>query len=294
MAILNVKNTLEPSDNPPEDLPQVTPPKPVTDTMAPVTQPAESTGLVNTAAAQAPAPAAPAQTTTNDLSVKPETVENRLNDLTASGSRYVEQARSDAQRNANSRGLINSTMAGEAGVEAAIRSALPIASQDATNLNRFLENRQSTDLNKEMAILDDQLQQGRMNLDADLRKDLELTLNDARFSDEVKLQYVNQINNIMRDTAAQIAEIGMSDRSAEAQAAAIRRIELNRNAEIKVYQDLLGSFPDWDWGTDFSSGLNVTAAPPTSNLSSSSGSSSNNTRSNNDFTAPSWAQPGGK
>ena len=59
------------------------------------------------------------------------TVAKNLEGLLASGSPYIEAARAGAQRQANSRGLLNSTMAATAGEKAGIESALPIAQQDA-------------------------------------------------------------------------------------------------------------------------------------------------------------------
>ena len=59
------------------------------------------------------------------------TVAGNLEGLLASGSPYIEAARAGAQRQANSRGLLNSTMAATAGEKAGIESALPIAQQDA-------------------------------------------------------------------------------------------------------------------------------------------------------------------
>ena len=297
---------------------------------------------------------------TTEVDAKTETVENRLTDLTASGSKYIEQARGDAQRSANTRGLINSSMAGASGVEAAIRSALPIAQQDATTFtdtrranqdtqNRFLENRQSADLNieaaargselnreeavigselakgemvlgsalnqeestllndltmkrdqglaeltaeenqqladleakrdaslhqfdierdrlsaglnEDLARLESTLKQNEMVLDADLKLGLETALNDERFSDEMKLQMVSTMNNIIRDTQQQIVEVGLSDRTAAQQAAAIELIQDNRDAELAVYEDLLSSFNDWDWGLDFTPGRTTTPPP---------------------------------
>lgn len=60
-----------------------------------------------------------------------ELVEDRLNSLLGSDSAYIQQARRNAQMQAQSRGLGNSSIAGGAGVRAAIESGLPIASQDA-------------------------------------------------------------------------------------------------------------------------------------------------------------------
>lgn len=63
-------------------------------------------------------------------------VEDRLNNLTSANSAYINQARTSAQRYAAGRGLGNSAVAGAYGIEAAIRNALPIASQDASAINQ--------------------------------------------------------------------------------------------------------------------------------------------------------------
>lgn len=191
-----------------------------------------------------------------------QTVEHRLNELTADGSRYIQQAKTDAVRNANSRGLINSTMAAGAGTEAAIRAALPIAQQDATtykdqaNLNQnttndFLKNEQNAELNKDVASHQNELAKDLSAWNEDQRVRGEKIINNQKLSHETKLQYVNQINKIISDTQQQVVEIGLSDRSAEQQAQAISLAERNRDAQIKVYEDLLEAMPDWKWGTDF-------------------------------------------
>jgi hypothetical protein len=59
------------------------------------------------------------------------TVEGRLKGLLSTDSQYLEAARARAKGEANSRGLLNSTMAETAGEKAAIEAALPIATQDA-------------------------------------------------------------------------------------------------------------------------------------------------------------------
>lgn len=60
-------------------------------------------------------------------------VSNNLTKLLASDNPYMSLARSKAKAYSNSRGLLNSTMAGQAGERAAIESALPIAQQDASS-----------------------------------------------------------------------------------------------------------------------------------------------------------------
>ena len=58
-------------------------------------------------------------------------VEDRMAGLLEKGSPYLTAARNRALGTANKRGLLNTTMAAGAGEQAAIESALPIASQDA-------------------------------------------------------------------------------------------------------------------------------------------------------------------
>jgi len=235
------------------------------------------------------------QPITTQVDVPTETVESRLSDITAKGSRYTDLAKADAIRQANTRGLINTTMAGAAGTEAAIRAALPIAQQDAKTfvdtrmmnqqqLNEFLKNRQSANLNietaaqasglrvgemevenqlninrdinsaalnEQLSAFESALKQTEMTLDNELRTGFETTLQDARFSDEAKMQIVTTMNNIMRDTQEQITQVGLSDRSAAQQVSAINMIQQSRDAELAVYQDLLSSFNDWEWSTEF-------------------------------------------
>ncbi|MBC8438991.1 MAG: hypothetical protein H8D87_04830 [Deltaproteobacteria bacterium] len=63
-----------------------------------------------------------------------DTVEGKLEGILSSGSPYMQAADLKGKEYANSRGLLNSTLAGEATQKAAIEAALPIASQDAQNI----------------------------------------------------------------------------------------------------------------------------------------------------------------
>ena len=62
---------------------------------------------------------------------KDATVEGRMTGLLDSGSKYIRSARHRGMEEAQSRGLLNSSMAAGAAEKAAIESALPIVSQDA-------------------------------------------------------------------------------------------------------------------------------------------------------------------
>lgn len=69
-------------------------------------------------------------------SVQPEgLVENRLTNLLSRNSPYIRQAEQAGIRFANSRGMLNSSMAAGAARGEAIRAGLPIASQDASAIN---------------------------------------------------------------------------------------------------------------------------------------------------------------
>jgi len=128
---------------------------------------------VNTPADQFKAPVVKPVTT--QVNAGNETVESRLNNITAKGSTYTNLAAKNARREANNRGLVNSTMAAAAGTEAAIKAALPIAQQDAKTYtdtrfnnqnvkNTFLENRQGANLNQEVATQASNLKKGEMVL----------------------------------------------------------------------------------------------------------------------------------
>lgn len=64
-----------------------------------------------------------------------ETVAGHVNDLLSADNPIMQTARSQAAQAANSRGLLNSSMAVQAGEQAAINSALPIATQDAATFH---------------------------------------------------------------------------------------------------------------------------------------------------------------
>lgn len=61
-----------------------------------------------------------------------DSTENRITGLLTNGNPLMRQAVATSTKMANKRGLMNSSIAAGAGTDAAIRSALPIASQDAS------------------------------------------------------------------------------------------------------------------------------------------------------------------
>lgn len=65
-----------------------------------------------------------------------ETTSGQMRELLSESNPYIQQARGGAQRYAASRGLQNSSIAGQGGEQAAIASALPIAQSDAGTYER--------------------------------------------------------------------------------------------------------------------------------------------------------------
>ncbi len=84
------------------------------------------------ASAGGPKPFTAAQATTTEW--KPDqnaTVAGQLNKITATSSPLIDQATTAGKQQSQARGLLNSTMGITAGLDAAYRTALPIAQQDA-------------------------------------------------------------------------------------------------------------------------------------------------------------------
>lgn len=74
--------------------------------------------------------------TTGEWKDEETSVEKRMGGLLSSSSPYMKQAETAGKQAANRRGLLNSTMAVTAIEDSRIRSALPIAQQDASQANQ--------------------------------------------------------------------------------------------------------------------------------------------------------------
>jgi len=106
----------------------------------------------------APAPSGPVTVAGTEIgattgSVTPDMlVESRMANLLKSGNPYIDQAVARARQTANARGMANSTLAGQAGEEAAISAALPIAQQDAGTY--FQQQRDNLGYTNQFALAD--------------------------------------------------------------------------------------------------------------------------------------------
>jgi hypothetical protein len=130
------------------------PPAPVAPAPAPIMSPvAQNPSIMFSSppaptAAPGPAPTASASTSLADM-YKAHTgtvddsmlVQNQMNNILSDNSQYIQQARARAAQTANARGMMNGSLAAQAGEEAAISQALPIAQQDAnTNFTNMRDN----------------------------------------------------------------------------------------------------------------------------------------------------------
>jgi hypothetical protein len=78
------------------------------------------------------------------VNTETDTVAGQLDKILSQDNPYVTRARASSTQAMNARGLVNTTMAGQAGEAAAIDAALPIASQDAATFStQRLTNQQA-------------------------------------------------------------------------------------------------------------------------------------------------------
>lgn len=108
------------------------------------TQPAWSTYNSNAAASNITATAQP-KTATSYIDQAKSTVAGQLSSLLSQDSPYIKQAETKAKEQSASRGLLNSTLAAQAGRTAAYEAALPIAQQDAETYSKFGLQQQAAD-----------------------------------------------------------------------------------------------------------------------------------------------------
>lgn len=108
------------------------------------TQPAWSTYDSNAASSNITSTAQP-KTATSYIDQAKSTVAGQLTSLLSQDSPYIKQAEQKSKEQSASRGLLNSTLAAQAGRTAAIESALPIAQQDAETYSKFGLQQQAAD-----------------------------------------------------------------------------------------------------------------------------------------------------
>lgn len=157
-----------------------------------------------------------------------ETVSGQLDALLAKDSSYVTRARAGASQTANSRGLLNSSMAAGAGEGAAIDAALPIANADAQTYQTAARDNQaagnaalqvnSEAANKAMLFNADAQNQFAMQ---GLRGEQSKELADIEASYKTLMQTNDSAGKLYQQTIDSIQRILTSDMSQEAKQSAV-------------------------------------------------------------------------
>jgi hypothetical protein len=242
---------------------------------AAASKPVATTAGQTTAVTPAAQPAMPSQRVRQ---VKPEeTVAGQMKGLLSQDNPYITQARTRAAQAANQRGLLNTSLGVQAGEEAAISQALPIASADAQTYRMGLAHDldvELTNLRQGHALEMEQAQQANIltRIDAEQANALErINVQHANTLAEIGLGQDNVLETlgIKHQQAAQlgmldatrrlqelaIAEIGAIGRTqgltADQQRAAIGDVSTRMGQAITYYQQLAGATPTWDanWAT---------------------------------------------
>jgi hypothetical protein len=73
---------------------------------------------------------------------RPQTVQGQIGDILKTGNPLLEAAKARAMQTANARGLMNSSIAAQAGEEAVVNTALPIAQADAARYGTVADRNQ--------------------------------------------------------------------------------------------------------------------------------------------------------
>lgn len=218
---------------------------------------------------------------------KAETVEGRMTRLTGGESPYIQQARQGAMETAQSRGLLNTTIAAGAGEREAIRAALPIATADAATAARAAESaqeagqlagvegyrgeissvlkEQEAGLQKGIAAQAGEIQGGLSAQEAGQRGALSEQEHRQRLELETKAQeltgdrgdqevYVKLASGIQQEYQKLYAEIqGTADTIMDGTAKRVAIEALNRSTKSQM--DMLGSLYEVDitWSTGLTS-----------------------------------------
>lgn len=131
-------------------------------------------------------------------------VSNQMNNLLNENSTYMQTARATGERTAAARGLLSSSLAGEASQKAAIESALPIAQQDAASFVEAgladYQGRLAQGLSEQEAIQTDYLNQRQLILQGLISSGLSAQ---EAYQNLQSLEYQALINSDLSEQEAQ-------------------------------------------------------------------------------------------
>ena len=173
-----------------------------------------------------------------------ELVENRLNGLLSQNNPYIQNARQRSAEQSNSRGLLNSSIAAGAGERAAIESALPIASQDASAFGAAAG--QNQDALNQMAQLESQLASQRdiagMQTGAQMSI-AELNANSALQRQREQLAYSGEQQGL--DRQHQLGMVGYNAQWSDWLSGNQSNRQLNNDMMSNLYNTQLGMTRDY-------------------------------------------------
>lgn len=179
------------------------------------------------------------------------TVEDRMTGLLAKDNPYMKVARTGAAQTANSRGLLNSSIAASAGEEAAIKSALPIAQQDAAYYQNLGQQKNqgaiTSILNKEQGATESKLQAEQGEIQKGLYQtqgDITKQINDKLYQHQTTLaqmgyDHATVIKNI--ETEWNKIELASIESRAAAQLEGANK-EMFNNSVNKISDDFMNDY----------------------------------------------------
>lgn len=163
-----------------------------------------------------------------DYAIDPQkqTVQGQLDTILSKDSPLMQKAKASGNQYANSRGLINSSMAAGAAQSAMMDYAMPIASQDAGTYNNFASQKYG-------AELQDQINTGQ------LAKSTTANLQGS---------YLKSIDEITNNAMVSINEIEVAEGIAQSEKDKMIQNTINRrNADLEFTKMLYSNMPTWDF-----------------------------------------------
>ena len=144
----------------------------------------------------------------------PQTVQGQIKDIINPNSPIMQQARTGALEQMNSRGLANSSMAITAGDDAAYRAAIPIATADASTYAKSASYNADAQNQVNLANAQLQNQAGQSNLTAStqtsiakMNDDTQKNLANLDIQSRTNLQQLQNDNQILLNTNSQAASL---------------------------------------------------------------------------------------
>lgn len=244
---------------------------PVKYTAQPIGQPvslAQASGTTPPKQVQMPAPNTNLSATMTNPALgtvnQNETVQGQLTGLLENQNPYMKVAEGKALQQANSRGILNSTMAVGAAQKANIEAALPIAQQDAqAHRQQSLVNQDATNqanqfnaqqdnamklakLDTDVKTWSQQSQQQHAEFMSNLDQWKDLGKINAEAYANLKGKYVDAVSELHNNMLTNIAEIQRTtDMTAEAKATMIQQQQAMAQSSIQGMIGLYQALPMW-------------------------------------------------